>query len=53
MVEKGLKETVIFDKHYLDVEDIYRGVGWIVEYDRPGYSEGYEPYFTFRKKPNN
>ena len=39
----------IFSKHYLDIEDIYRQVGWIVEYDRPAYYENFVPRFTFRK----
>lgn len=50
MVEKGLTPREIFDKHYLDVEDIYRAVGWVVEYDKPGYNESYHAYFVFKKK---
>jgi hypothetical protein len=40
----------IYDNHWLDVEEIYRAVGWQVEYDKPGYNETYEPTFTFRKE---
>lgn len=40
----------IFDEKWLDVEDIYRSTGWIVEYDKPGYNEDYDANFTFRKK---
>jgi len=40
----------LFDNHYLDVEDIFRGVGWIVVYDKPGYNETYSATFEFRKK---
>ena len=39
----------IFDRHYLDIEDIYRGVGWRVEYMTPTYDESWEPYFIFSK----
>jgi hypothetical protein len=31
----------IYNNHWLDVEDIYRKVGWIVKYDQ------YEARFTF------
>jgi hypothetical protein len=40
---------LIFDKGYLDVESIYKAVGWKVEYDKPGYNESYEPSFKFTK----
>jgi lipoate-protein ligase A len=40
----------IYDKHWLDVEDIFRKSGWNVEYDKPGYNESYSANFTFSKK---
>jgi len=40
----------IFDNHWLYIEDIYRKIGWIVEFDKPGYNESYEAYFVFKKK---
>lgn len=46
---KHLKNQ-IFDNHWLDIEDDYRKVGWVVSYDRPGYCESYEPSWTFTKK---
>jgi len=39
----------VYDKKYLDVEDIYREKGWVVEYDKPGYCEDYKASFTFSK----
>lgn len=39
-----------FDRHYLDVESIYRREGWKVEYDKPGYCENYDANFTFTRK---
>ena len=39
----------VFNKGWLDVEDIYRAEGWKVEYDKPGYCETYEATFSFRK----
>lgn len=37
-----------FDIHWLDVEPLFRSVGWKVEYDKPGFNETYEARFTFR-----
>lgn len=39
----------IFKRHYLDVEDNFRDVGWNVYFDKPGYNESYEAYFEFTK----
>ena len=44
-----IKGEKIFENNWLDVENIYRGAGWLVEYDKPGYSEDYEAYWTFEK----
>lgn len=38
----------VFDRHLLDFEELYRRVGWIVEYDKPGYNEDGEAWFTFK-----
>jgi hypothetical protein len=45
--------NTMFEKHWFDVEDIYRKEGWGVEFDKPGYNENYEPYFVFKKSFNN
>jgi len=47
--EKGLIRNEIFNKHWLDVEEIYQKAGWQVKYDKPVYyaGENYEPYFEF------
>lgn len=37
----------VFDSGWLDIEEIYRSVGWKVVYDKPGYNEMYEATFTF------
>jgi hypothetical protein len=47
---RGLNRSEIYRKHWLDVEEFYRQVGWIVTYDKPGYNEDYEAYFVFKKK---
>ena len=45
----GCERHVLFSRHYLDVEDAYRKVGWDVSYDKPGYSETGPAIFTFRR----
>jgi len=40
----------VFARHWLDIEDVYRAVGWVVEYDKPAYNEDYPAYFVFKKK---
>jgi len=51
MVSKGLAVEEIYDKKWMDVEDIYRRAGWTVEYDRPIYygGEDFDAYFVFTK----
>lgn len=44
----------VFDRHWLDVEPVYRAAGWTVAYDKPGYDKpGYNdpgcPVFTFTR----
>ena len=52
LVAKRLKITQqqVFDKCFLDIEDIYRKEGWAVKYDKPAYNEDYEATFEFSKK---
>jgi hypothetical protein len=45
-----LSRQEVFDKHYLEIEDIYREAGWKVRYDKPGYNESYDAYFEFSKE---
>lgn len=40
----------VFTRHWLDIEDVYRAEGWIVEYDKPAYNERYKAYFVFKKE---
>lgn len=49
LVNNGFNRGDIFKNHWLDVEDVYRSAGWIVEYDKPGYNETYASSFTFKK----
>lgn len=46
------ERQVIFDSHWLDIEDIYRKQGWEVIYEKPGFNESGEAWFTFKTKRN-
>lgn len=39
----------LYEKHYLDVEPLYKKAGWTVTYDQPAYNESYKAYFKFTK----
>jgi hypothetical protein len=45
-----LSRQEIFDKGWLNIEDVYRGQGWKVEYDKPGCYETYSAFFKFKAK---
>jgi hypothetical protein len=52
LVELGFTKSEIFNDKLLDVEEIYKDVGWIVKYDKPAYNETYEPFFVFIRNKN-
>lgn len=39
-----------FQYSWLDVENDYRDAGWDVQYEKPGYNEPGDAYFTFTPK---
>lgn len=43
----NVSRNSIFENHWLDVERYYRKAGWTVHYDKPGFNESYEAYYTF------
>ncbi len=45
-----VSRDAVFASGWLDIEPIYRAAGWKVEYDKPGYNETYNAYYTFSKK---
>ena len=47
---RSLSRGQIFDRGYLNVEEVYREQGWKVTYDKPTYYENYDAYFEFRSK---
>ena len=40
----------IYDKCWLDFEQMYRKAGWDVDFEKPAYCETFDAYFTFKKK---
>lgn len=50
LVDMGVSRKDIFDKGWLNVEQLFEQAGWEVGYDRPAYNESYEPYFTFNAR---
>lgn len=45
-----LDRQEIFDRGYLNVEEVYQEKGWSVEYDKPAYNESYKAYWVFKVK---
>lgn len=37
----------VFARHMLDVEPVYQQAGWEVRYEKPGFNEPGDAYFTF------
>lgn len=44
-----ISKTEVYDRGYLDIEELYRAAGWTVQYDKPGYNETYPATFKFSK----
>jgi hypothetical protein len=49
-IDETLTSDIIFEKKYMDFEDLYRKSGWSVYYDKPAYDENYDAFFSFNKK---
>ena len=45
-----LDRQEIFNKGYLNIEEVYREKGWKVDYDKPGYNESYGAFWVFKVK---
>lgn len=50
LTEHGLERNDIFRKGWLNIEALYEEAGWDVGYDKPGYNESGQAYFTFTAK---
>lgn len=41
----------VYKEKWLDVEDVYRRMGWNVVYEQPSYGDSdFEPYYEFKVK---
>lgn len=47
LMERGYSREKIFSENLLDFEGAFLAAGWRVWYDRPGYNENYEAFWTF------
>ena len=48
---EGVDRNTLFNNHWLDIEDKYRGAGWDVSYRKPAYYEvGVPATFKFTPK---
>lgn len=45
----GIQRQVVYDRRYMDIEQIFREAGWKVEYDSPAYCESFRAHWTFIK----
>jgi hypothetical protein len=54
MGRSGLTRNDIFEKGWMNIEEVYEDSGWSVDYDKPiGYAgETFEAHFTFRPRVN-
>jgi len=52
LVKIQLKVTsnYIFDKGWLDVEDIFKEAGWVVRYEQQCRDENFKTFFEFKKQ---
>jgi hypothetical protein len=48
--ERARLEGVTYQAYWLDIEPAYRSNGWECDYDKPGYNETYDGFYTFKKK---
>lgn len=47
---KAVSRSEVYENGWLNVEQMYKEVGWAVSFDKPSYDESYEAYFRFSKK---
>jgi hypothetical protein len=45
-----MKRKMVYDKGWLNFEEIYGDAGWSVVYDKPAYNESYDATFEFKVK---
>lgn len=48
--DAGIDMKEVYSNRWLDIEPLYRSLGWNVKWDKPGYNESYDSYWEFTKK---
>jgi hypothetical protein len=48
LIVSGITSDEIYDRGYLNVEEVYRVEGWKVIYKKPVYDDDYAASFTFK-----
>lgn len=48
--EAGFNMKEVYANKWLDIEPLYRSLGWDVSWDKPGYNESYPANWEFTKK---
>jgi hypothetical protein len=50
-----VKRETVFEKGWLDIEELFQKAGWRVMFDKPAYNETYDAFFEFeiyeRRRP--
>lgn len=44
------QRQIVYEKHFLDIEPIFRDAGWSVKFDSPSLGDNYKSYFKFTQK---
>lgn len=44
----GCSEKLVYERGWLNVEEIYKEAGWKVMYEKPAYNETGRSFYTFR-----
>lgn len=50
LIKTKMPVDMQFDHRWLNVEPLFREIGWLVHYDKPGFNESYAPSFSFTYK---
>lgn len=48
--EAGFNMKQVYANKWLDIEPLYRSLGWNVKWDKPGYNDSYSAHWEFTKK---
>jgi hypothetical protein len=49
-LDDSLTRNILFEKKYLDIENLYRKFGWSVTFNSPDRDENFDSYYVFSVK---